>query len=342
MKALQLQSVGRLELVETETPAICADELLIRTGAATICTSDLNDIRSNPFGIPLPTIMGHEGAGTVVEVGSNVTGFRPGDRVATHPVHPCGKCLNCSRGMGHLCSSMGHFGLNMPGTFAEYYVVRQDRARVLPPDASFQVACLTEPLCVCLQALHQAQVAADDPLLILGDGPFGVIIARLAVAYGRKYTVIAGHHDLRLSFAKGAVGVNTTQLADSAERLRECTSGQGYGAVILAVGSAEAVRMGLALLRPKGRLVLFSAVPSPAPIDLVAVHIRELEIVGACNDEDRLDEAVGLLTDSKLAPAELVTHEFAVEAYREAFELASGGHADAMKVALTFGDPRTR
>jgi 2-desacetyl-2-hydroxyethyl bacteriochlorophyllide A dehydrogenase len=316
--------------------------LLIRTGAATICTSDLNDIRANPFGIPLPTVMGHEGAGTVAEVGSNVKGFKPGDRVATHPVHPCGECLNCGRGMGHLCSSMGHFGLNMPGTFAEYYVVRQDRARVLPPDASFSVGCLTEPVCVCLQALHQARGAADDPLLILGDGPFGVLIARLAAAYGRRHTVIAGHHDFRLSFARDAVRVNTKQLADPAERLRECASGGGYGAVILAVGSAEAVRMGLTLLRPKGRLVLFSAVPAPTPIDLLPVHVRELEIVGACNDEDRLDEAVGLLTDARLAPAELVTHEFALEAYREAFELASGGHADAMKVALTFGDPRTR
>ena len=342
MKALQLQSVGRLQLVETDPPRIRANELLIRTGAATICTTDLNDIRSNPFGIPLPTIMGHEGAGTVVEVGSDVAGFKRGDRVATHPVHPCGECLNCSRGMGHLCSSMGHFGLNMPGTFAEYYVVRKDRARVLLPEASLPVACLAEPVCVCLQALYQARVAKDDPLLILGDGPFGVIIARLAVAGGQKHTVIAGHHDFRLSFARGAVRANTTQLADPTERLRECASGAGYGAAILAVGSAEAVRMGLALLRPKGRLVLFSAVPSPPPIDLVAVHVRELEIVGACNDENRLDEAVGLLTDTKLALAEVVTHEFAFEAYREAFDLASSGHADAMKVVLTFGDLRTR
>src|SRR5690606_9956854 len=104
----------------------------VRTAAATICTSDLQDIAHNPFGAALPLTMGHEGAGTVVAAGESVTGFAPGDRVATHPVHPCGQCDACHGGAAHLCRNMGHFGLNMPGTFAEYYLVRQDRARRLP------------------------------------------------------------------------------------------------------------------------------------------------------------------------------------------------------------------
>ena len=95
MKALQLQSVGRLELVETDVPTIRADELLVRTAAATICTSDLNDIRSNPFDIPLPTVMGHEGSGMVAAVVGDVKDFMPGDGMATHPVQPCGECVNC-------------------------------------------------------------------------------------------------------------------------------------------------------------------------------------------------------------------------------------------------------
>jgi threonine dehydrogenase-like Zn-dependent dehydrogenase len=102
MKALQLQALGQVNLLEIDRPGIADDELLIRTGATTICTSDLNDIRENRFGIELPVILGHEGAGTVVAVGSRVTGFAVGDRVAAHPVHPCGQCFNCRHGRAHL------------------------------------------------------------------------------------------------------------------------------------------------------------------------------------------------------------------------------------------------
>ncbi|MBN1580693.1 MAG: alcohol dehydrogenase catalytic domain-containing protein, partial [Anaerolineae bacterium] len=126
MKALQFQAIGQVNLVEIDLPRIGEDELLIKTGATTICTSDLNDIRENPFGIELPVVLGHEGAGTVVAVGNRVSSFRVGDRVAAHPVHPCGQCHNCRRGWGHLCASMAHFGLNRPGTFAQYFPVRAD------------------------------------------------------------------------------------------------------------------------------------------------------------------------------------------------------------------------
>jgi threonine dehydrogenase-like Zn-dependent dehydrogenase len=352
MKALQLQQVGKLELVDIDPPAPADDQLLVRTGAAVICTSDLNDIRENPFNIALPVIMGHEAAGTVVIVGKDVKGFRPGDRVTTHPVHPCGRCANCRSGVAHLCSDMGHFGLNMQGTFAECFVVRSDRARKVPTDMPFDQAALAEPVCVCLEALSQARLKTRDRphfspqrvgsvpsfsnLLILGDGPFGALTACLAGAMGLGKVVVAGHHDFRLAFAKGATGINSHKTADLAGALKQAVNGEGYDAAILCVGRAEAAHMGLALLKPKGRLVIFSALPGQTPIDLFSVHVRELEIVGACNDDDRLDEAVARLSDPALELGRLVTHRFPLDQYRRAFEIAAGGHEQAMKVAITF------
>jgi len=336
MRALVLQSVGQLELADVPRPSPAEDQLLVRTGAALICTSDLNDVRHNPFGIRLPMVIGHEGAGTVEAVGARVEAFAVGDRVATHPVHPCGSCDNCRAGMGHLCSAMGHFGLNMPGTFAEYYVVRADRARHVPRDVEWPVAALAEPVSVCLEALAQARIKAGDRLLVIGDGPFGVLIARLAARLDPAKVVIAGRHDFRLGFARGAAAVNTRTLGDGAEAALRAESGRpsGYDAVIAAAGSPEAVREGLALLRPKGRLVLFSAVPGLTPIDLFDVHVRELEIVGACNDQDRFDEAVALLSEPSLKLGELVTHRLPLAQYAEAFRLAAEGREEAMKVAM--------
>lgn len=308
----------------------------MKTGAALICTSDLNDIRENPFGIRLPVVMGHEGAGVVAEVGAAVAGFHVGDRVATHPVHPCGRCRSCLNGIGHLCLDMGHFGLNMPGTFGECYVVRADRARVLPESVDFAAAALAEPICVCLEALARARVGAGDKLLIVGDGPFGALMARLAGPLGLGRLVIAGHHEFRLGLAGTAVRINTTGLADPVAALREASGDVGYDAVILAVGSGAGVTQGLELLVPRGRLVVFSAVLGQTPIDLFPVHVKELEIVGACNDLDMLDEAARLLADGSLRLGELVTHRYPVEQYREAFEVAASRHGAAMKVAITF------
>ena len=334
MKSLVLQALGRLELVETAIPDIQPDELLIRTGAATICTSDINDIRENPFGIQLPAILGHEAAGTVAAAGAAVRGFKVGNRVATHPVHPCGTCQPCRDGLGHLCLNLEHFGLNLPGTFAEYYIVRQDRLRLIPNEVDFPVAALVEPVCVCLEALAQARVHAGQNLLILGDGPFGVLMTRLAARLSLKNVVIAGTFDSRLAFAHNAAQVNISRIEDRPAAMRIPTEGQGFDAAILAVGSERALRDGLKCLKPRGRMVVFSALPGPTPVDLFTVHIHELEIVGACSDQDQFDEAVRLLSDQALALGELVTHRFSLDQYRQAFETAEYAKGETMKVAF--------
>jgi threonine dehydrogenase-like Zn-dependent dehydrogenase len=336
MKALQFQAIGRVNLVEMDPPELGEDELLVKTGATTICTSDLNDIRENPFGIELPVVLGHEGAGTVASVGSGVAGFRVGDRVATHPVHPCGRCANCRRGWGHLCAAMEHLGLNCPGTFAEYFAVRADRARRVSGAVPFTVAALAEPVSVCLEALAQANLPQDGALLVIGDGPFGVLMTRLAAALPLRRCVLAGRHDFRLSMAPNATQVNVRRVADPLDRLRAEAGGLGYDAAILAVSSAEALRQGLTLLRPKGRMVVFSAIPGETPVDLFDVHVRELEIVGACNDQDRFDRAVQCLSDPALGLRELVTHTFPIEAHREALAQAAARHDETLKVAFVF------
>jgi len=335
MKALELQGTNRMGLVEAAVPVPAADQLLVRTGAAVICTSDLNDLRGNPFGIELPIVFGHEGAGTVEAVGRDVKGFSVGDVVATHPVHPCFSCENCLAGMGHLCGNMGHFGVNMQGTFAEFYVVRGDRARKAPAGADFATAALAEPVCVCLEAIAQARVEARSSLLVLGDGPFGVMIAKLARAMRIGRVVIAGEHDFRLGFAEGCETVNLMREVDRGAALKR-VSGSGFDAVILAVGSGEAARQAIGLLKAKGRLVVFSALHEPVTLDLFTVHMKELEIVGACNDADRFDEAMGLLFRPEMGMGRMITQRFVIAQYAEAFELAATGRDRAMKVAFVF------
>jgi threonine dehydrogenase-like Zn-dependent dehydrogenase len=336
MKALRLEQPGCLALVDIEPPPVRANEVLIRTGACVICTSDLKDIADNPFHLPLPIVLGHEAAGTVAAIGKQVRRFRVGERVAVHPVHPCGHCVCCRDGLGHLCRNLEHLGLNMQGAYAEYFVAREDRVRTVPEHCDWPVAALLEPVCVCLEALNQARLLPGQHLAILGDGPFGVIMARLARLRGLAGIVLAGHHDFRLSTAKPVATLNTARSQSAMEDLIRLADGRGYDAVIATVGRAQAVKLGLDLLKPKGRLVLFAPITGETPVDLAKVVLNELEILGANNDHDLIDQAAELLANPQLAWHELVTHRFPLARFEEAFAIARSGKAQALKVAIVF------
>jgi threonine dehydrogenase-like Zn-dependent dehydrogenase len=336
MKALALQSIGQVELVDVPVPQFAADQMLIKTGAATICTSDINDIRDNPFDIPLPVTIGHEAAGTVAAVGAAVKDFRPGDRVATSPVQPCGKCQACQEGLGHLCLDMQHFGINLPGAMAEYYLVRHDRARLIPDSVDFALASLAEPVSVCLEALAQARLQAGSRLLIIGDGPFGVLMSRLAEAMPLAKIVLVGRLDFRLSFAGKAITLNNEGNPDPVSAILALNAGAGFDAAILAVSSPEAFAECMQCIKPKGRVVVFSALPGQTPVDLFSLHLKELEIVGACNDQDRFSEAVAMISNPALGLARLITHQFPLDEFQQAFRLAEFGRDQAMKVTFRF------
>ena len=322
MQALQMRGLNELALTTLPVPTPGPRDVLIRTLAATICTSDLHDIARNPFAIALPRVLGHEAAGVVMARGAEVREFAPGMRVAVHPVVPCGGCAECARGLGHLCARMGHLGNDRDGTFAEYFIQRADRVRLLPEQVPATVGALLEPVAVCLRAIARAGAVHGRDVLVAGDGPFGNIIARLAVQAGAHRVVVAGRQPFRLGRIPG---VETVRSAPKAS----------VDVAILAVSSTEAAAACLAALRPRGRLVIFSSLPKAVALDLVPLHLRELEIVGACNDEERLDDALRCLSDPKLALQEIVTHALPFAQWPEAFALARDGHDRALKVALT-------
>ena len=323
MRALQLMGLNELCEVELPVPIPAADQVLIKTQAATICTSDLHDLKSNPFGIVYPITMGHEGAGIVVQCGSGVDDFSPGDRVASHPVIPCGNCAECLRGFDHICSNMGHLGIDKDGCFAEYYLQRADRVRKLPTTLPFDRGALLEPVSVCLQAISRAGEIKGKRVLVLGDGPFGNIISRLANRAGASQVIVIGKEPFRLS------RIPDVEIAGN-------VVDKSVDVAILAVSANGALETCLNALRPRGRLVVFSNIIEPVSLNLFTLHVSELEIVGACNDEHKMDEAMECLADPALAINEVITQHIPFADWKQAFRLVAEHHDQAIKVALTF------
>jgi len=332
MRALILESVNHLVLRDVPKPVPAADELLIRVKAATICTSDIIDILEDPFHVPMNRVMGHEAAGVVEAVGADVTDFRPGDEVAAHPIIPCRTCNTCRNGFGHLCDNMSHLGYQKPGVFAEYFTTRHDRVRRKPPHLSFPQAALLEPVSVCIEAIKQAQVEPGQTVLVLGDGPFGVMTCRLCAAIPGVRVILAGHYDSRMAGAPGAIPINVKTTQDVTGTIRGLTNGIGVDAAILCVGSQTATDTAIASLRTRGTFSIFAAVHGTPTIDLTRIHLKELTIRGSCSDMGCMDEAMAALGNGLMNG--ISTHEFPLEQYEKALDTAINGKASAFKVAL--------
>ena len=323
MKAIQLQGTKKMVLTELPIPKPKPNEVLIKTKVATICTSDLHDIESNPFNIKLPTVLGHEGAGVVVACGEEVKNTILGMRIAAHPVVPCGRCEECRCGLEHLCANMGHLGIDRLGTYAEYFIQREDRIRQIPENMSFTMGSLLEPVANCLQAISRAGNLSFKTVLVVGDGPFGNIIARLAMKAGAAKVLVAGKHPFRLSMIPG-VEILTSIPENFVD------------VAFLAVSSAEAVNSCMRALKKRGKLIVFSLVEQPVAIDLFRLHISEMEIIGCCNDEFKIDESLKCLSDPELNLSEIITHQIPFENWDEAFFLAKDRHREALKISILF------
>lgn len=332
MKALVLEEISKLVMKELPDPVPGDNEVLIRTAAATICTSDINDITLNPFGIRLPMVMGHEGSGIVEAVGKNVTEFAVGDAVMTHPVIPCGECASCKRNLSHLCDEMGHLGINTGGTFSTLYTLRKDRLRRKPENISFAVATLMEPVCVSLQAIERANVREAENILIIGDGPFGVMIANICAGYKDKKTILLGRHEFRMAQTDGVITLNEKTCGNVDEEVNRITGGHGIDSAIICVGSAKAVNIAVASLRSRGTVCIFSAIHEDCPVDFFKIHVKELNICGSCNDMDCLDEAVRLLSEGVFD--KMITHQLPFEKFKEAFDISANKKNEALKVSL--------
>ena len=334
MKAIMLEAHNTAAMREIPIPTCGKGEILIQTKAATVCTSDILDMRHNLFNLSLPIVMGHEGAGIIEALGEGVTDVSVGDEVAVHPVMPCYKCPSCLGGIPHLCDDMEHLAFNRPGCFAEYFTTRPDCVRKKPPELSFALASLMEPVCVCLEALNRAQIKQGARVLIVGDGPFGIMMSKLCVSKNPGMVIQTGWHEGRLNKSAANVKLNTKNISDPVKEIMDITNGEGIDSAVLCVSSPEAADLCIEVLRSRGVLVVFSALGGKTPIDLMRVHLKELTIAGSNNDEGFMDDAIRLLSDPELDMKSIVTHEIPFEKWEEAFNLAEFDKENCLKVSM--------
>jgi len=334
VKAVRVEGDGSVSVVEVSAPRIGPGEALLRTRVVGICGSDLLDwyVRKKA-----DTILGHEVAGEIVEVGAGVEGFVPGDRVVPHHHAPCGACEECRNGRPVHCREWRTSGLD-PGGMAELIRIPAGNlsrdTRKTPDALTDEEATFVEPLATVVKAFRRGGYVPARSFLAVGLGTTGQLAIRLARSLGAARVVGADRVPSRLDLAKrsGATGTIDVSRAPASDSGR-------FDFVFVGPGKADVIEAALRAVAPGGTLLAFTmAAPEErltlSPHDL---YFDEIEIVPSysAGPED-MGEALELLASRRVAVSDLVTHRFPVERAREAFARAAQPEG-SLKVLLTFG-----
>jgi len=264
IRAFVLHNANDLRMDRVEMPTLKPDQALVKVKAVGICGSDIHfyrDGRLGPFILRKPLILGHECAGEVVQVGSEVTSVKAGDRVAIEPGVPCRKCWYCRNGRYNKCAQE-KFMATPPddGSLVEYIAHPSDYLFKMPDSMSFQEGSLAEPLSVGIHAVRRSGLYPAASVAILGAGPIGLVTLEMVKAVGAGPVIMVDVVPSRLSLAKkmGATHVINAKEENVVEKIRALTGGEGVHFVFETAGASATVRQTVEVAR-EGVLRFLSA-----------------------------------------------------------------------------------
>ncbi|MEA4853027.1 MAG: zinc-binding dehydrogenase [Christensenella sp.] len=328
MKALVKFQKGTdgVELREVEKPSAGEGELLVKVYAGGICGTDIH-ILNDEYEANYPVVMGHEYSGTVEEVGKNVKGFQPGDRIISMTaVVTCGECEYCRRGLLMLCPERKSIGSGVDGAFTEYIRIPAELAFHIPENVSMDVAALSEPLaCVVRGVVEMANIKAGDYVYVSGPGAIGQLAAQVARVSGAHVTVGGTDLDIeRLEMAKelGASETINVMREDAQARAMEITGGRGFDVAFECAGAAPSAQTCLEVLKKTGQYGQVGLYGKKVPFDHDLALKKEIHIVNSYASERTSWEIVlKLFKQGNLRLEKLISNKIPLERWREAFDI---------------------
>jgi L-iditol 2-dehydrogenase len=350
MRAAVYHGINDVRVETVPVPSIGAGEVLIRVAACGICGTDLKKIHTGSHSAP--RIFGHETAGTIAAVGDGVHDFAIGDRVMVFHHVPCGDCYYCRKKTFAQCPDYKRVGCTAGfepsgGGFAEYvhvkdWIVRRGLIKI-PDGVPFDQAAFVEPVNTCLKGVKSLNLAPDETVLVIGQGPIGILLATLSARSGAKVLTsdlyperhaIAANYGLKNPIHAGK--------EDVVSAVCTATEGRGADAVILAVGGNALIQTAIDAARPGGRVLLFAQTQhGSVSIDPAVICMDEKTLMGSYSSSVAIQAEVadlvfkGYLNGFDLT--RLISHRFPLEDAVKGIEIASNPSASSMKIFIEPG-----
>ena len=331
-KTVVIEDIKKISLREFRIHKPENKQLLIKIHQCNICTADWQlwaGMRKS-LGIKFPTAPGHDIAGEVIEVGSDVSGLKVGDHVAGFGPSSCGECYYCHVGYSSKCLKRDTWDLrnSITGSFgmSQYVLTTSDRVYKVSKDLPYEEACYLEPLATAVHGVRKLEISPIDDVLVIGAGNLGLINAQAARAFGSNVIVSEiNEKRCKVSRALGFCTVNP-RVDDVVEATKEFSEGKGIDAVVLAVGSTEANEQAMKVLGSMGKILFFAA-GYPAPklnADPNLIHYEEYELIGSYRaDQIDFKIAAKLLSKGTVKTGKLISRKISINDAQHAFELAA-------------------
>jgi L-iditol 2-dehydrogenase len=346
MHAAVYRGVNDVRVETIAVPEIGDGEVLVKIHTCGICGTDLKKIHTGSH--DAPRVFGHEMAGTIVRMGAGVEGFAVGDRVMAYHHIPCGECYYCRKKTFAQCEVYKKVGCTAGfapagGGFAEYirvmnWIVRRGLVKI-PDDVPFEQAAFLEPVNTCYKAIQLLDLQADETVLVIGQGPIGILLAALARRTGATVLTSDLHAERHAVAAKFGLDRPIDARSDVIAATKAATERRGADVTLLAVGSDALIKVAMDAIRPGGRVMLFASTQhGEAPFDPAAVCMDEKTLMGSYSASVAIqDDVTRMVFDgyrNGFDLTNLISHRFSLEDAVAAIDLASHPQADSMKIVI--------
>lgn len=316
-----------------------AGEVRLDIAYAGICGTDVHIYLGHmDHRIRIPQVIGHEMSGTVAEIGRGVTEFKISDKVVVRPVVSCGRCPACKAGHYNVCYHINVLGVDTPGCFQGSWTVPAATLHRLPDDIDPKLAAVIEPAAVAAHAIRVGQVTEKEPVVVIGAGPIGILVALESKIKGAN-VIVAEINPFRINLARefGLEVVNPLE-TDLPAYIVEKTGGAGADVVFEVTGLAPGAEVMTKLARSRGRIVIVGIFAEPVPVNLGQILWRELKVFGVRLYEPVDFETAIPMVASRAVPFErLISDVRPLERVQDTFAEIERG-ANFMKVLLECGD----
>ena len=333
---------GEVEIREISEPTLGPDEVLLEVKAVGVCGSDLHMWReSHSWPIKLPLVLGHEFCGVVADVGEQVSGFTPGDRVACETAAKvCSECVYCLSGNYNLCPHRQGYGALVDGAFTHYVAARPQILHHIPDNVSFEQAALTEPICVAYNALVEKTIMKPgDTVVIQGPGPIGIMALQIARLRGAGTLIMLGTnsdtHRLAVAAELGADYTLDIQQDDPLELIQSLGDGFGADLVVDCTGVSQALQQSLDLVRPNGHITKIGWGPQPLGFSLDPLIAKAVTLQGSFSHTyPTWERVLRLLSTGQINLNPVIGGVYPLNQWQVAFEVMETGNNVKSVIAM--------